>query len=81
MLKIWIQYIADLVTGNYHLEGTDFPVTMLIRQCKFCPLSGNPLLVLSLVAGGCAFCQPEATLLAEALTYYNILNYCMNCIQ
>jgi len=33
--------IADPVSGNYHLEGTDFPVPMPINQCKFCPLEGT----------------------------------------
>jgi len=36
---------ADPVTGNYRLEGTDFPVSMFISQCKFSPLRGNPLLL------------------------------------
>jgi len=34
----------DPVTANYSLERTDFPVPMLIKQCKFRPLRGNPLL-------------------------------------
>jgi len=37
--------IADSVIRNYHLEGTHFLVQMFINQCKFRPLSGNPLLV------------------------------------
>jgi len=37
--------IADLVITNYRLEGTYFPVPMLINQSKFSSLSRNPLLV------------------------------------
>ena len=37
--------IADSVVRNYRLEGTHFPVPMLINQWKFRPLYGNPLLV------------------------------------
>jgi len=37
--------IADLIIRNYRLEGTHFPVPMLINQTKFRSLSRNPLLV------------------------------------
>jgi len=37
--------IADSVVRNYRLEGTHFPIPMLINQSKFRSLSRNPLLV------------------------------------
>jgi len=37
--------IADSVIRNYRVEGTHVPVLMLINQCKFRLLSGNPFLV------------------------------------
>jgi len=37
--------IADSVIRNYRLEGTYFPVLILINQSKFCSLSRYPLLV------------------------------------
>jgi len=37
--------IADSVIRNYRLEGTHFPVPMLINRPKFRLLSRNPLLV------------------------------------
>ena len=37
--------IADLVIRNYCLEGTHFPVSMLINQCTFHLLSKHSSIV------------------------------------